>query len=260
MNISRQIDNVQCRVCGFQGPSASAANCPRCRTAYYDGAPSVFSKYGDDATSVLGLVTEVLGGQQYEVAVVRKVAPQPGLFHVGGLRNCNLADLIVTTEDKARFGDVLYLSYEDRGHRVLRWGVPVMLRSLVTFSRRTDPVQCRICGFEGPAANAASCPRCRTGYYDGAPGVFSKYGANVNTVLVLVKEVLADYPMAVVRKVAGQPGLFHVGSLRNSDLADSIKAGRGTPAGNVLYLSYEDNGHCVLPDTDSVALRSLLAS
>lgn len=131
MNVTRRQDPVQCRICGFEGPSCTAATCPRCRTSYQDGA-KLFSRYAP-AAEVVAVTSEVLGthADDFEVAVVREIPELPGVFHVGALVRANMADTLVSREQPmARPGDVVFIS--PKGNRVLRWGDPTVLRELMS--------------------------------------------------------------------------------------------------------------------------------
>lgn len=134
--------------------------------------------------------------------------------------------------------------------------------------RHQDPVQCKTCGFAGPAAASAACPLCRTAYHANALPVFSRYTNSADEVLRLVTEVLGDkkyrYQVAVVRKVDGVPGVYHVGSLARANMADNLTAHTGDLAqeGDVVFLSYNQpggSGHRVLRWGEPEVLRQLVS-
>ncbi len=119
--LKRVIDPAQCKICGFEGPT-STASCPRCRTNYdgdFDTRQIAFG-YVASIDDVLAAVTSVLKGAVYGVAVVRRVSA--GLYFVGGLLKPVQVDMFMGTNlfDAARNGDVLYLSYDDGKHALLR--------------------------------------------------------------------------------------------------------------------------------------------
>ena len=123
MNVSRQVDPVQCRICGFEGPACTAAQCPRCRTDHGQGTENdaVPFTYATTPAEVLTAVADVANDQIHRIVVVRKVAPN--LFHVGGLRKAVQVDIMMGVEvfdEVARNGDILFLSYGDGKHQLLR--------------------------------------------------------------------------------------------------------------------------------------------
>ena len=108
MTVLRHVDRVQCRVCGFEGPSRTSASCPQCRTAYHDQAPPIVSLYANGQHSVELAVAAVQ--TEHEIAVVRQVADQAGLYHVSSL-TCAQSDLLRGDRPgTAQRGNVLFVT------------------------------------------------------------------------------------------------------------------------------------------------------
>jgi hypothetical protein len=138
--ITRQVDNVLCKICGWPGGGRYTYQaCPSCHADSKN-----MSTYADSPKAVLAAVAEAL--TKHEIAVVRRIDARPGVFHVGGLSGiCNSeSDKAQGIDRKRSFnlpvispqstrpadlppGSVLFISWNDVQHRLLI-GEPEQIR------------------------------------------------------------------------------------------------------------------------------------